>query len=102
MDAMLVGNFMEKKGCFSVEGMAHDNYVLHVLAKKGWFLKVKFSMFCRKKGGKMQGKIHEMGLKLALTDEHGFQFYASAPHRGSPPSGSYGSTQVLMEMKHLF
>ena len=50
--------------------------------KKGWLLKAKFSMFCRKTGGKLQGKIHGKGLKLSPTDKHSFHFHGSAPHLG--------------------
>ncbi len=47
------------------------------------YLKAEFSMFCCKKGVKIQGKLHGKGLILAPTDKHGFHFYASVPHPGS-------------------
>ncbi len=52
MEAMLVGNFLEKRGAFQL---------------RPW------SMITRK-GGKLQGEIHGEGLKLSPTDTHGFHF----------------------------
>ncbi len=67
MEAMLVSNFMEKRGVFQLRAQP-------MIARKRECLLYK--------GGKMQGKIHGMGLKLAPTDKHGFHFYISAPHPG--------------------
>ncbi len=57
-------------------------------------------MFCRKKGGTTQRKIHGKGLKLYQTDKHSFHFYARAPHPGCSHTVKVCLSNILSARGH--